>query len=69
VKQWTLTDEKINDLQVATIERLIPRCKAAHFVNVRVRINGQWEEYEADWLKHLTSTTEPQSAEHSNAGS
>lgn len=25
----------------------------AHFINIRVRINGQWKEYEGDWLKRL----------------
>lgn len=57
--EWKLTDAKINDLQVASIDRLIPRCKLAHFVNVRVRINGRWEEYEADWIKHMTRTDQP----------
>lgn len=51
--RWELTDEKINELQVASIDRLIERCKRAHFVNVQVRINGQFETFEADWLKHL----------------
>lgn len=51
--EWRLTTEKINDLQIDSIKRLIPRCKAAHFVNVRVRINGTWEEYQADWIKHM----------------
>mgnify|MGYP003404816064 FL=1 len=51
--EWRLTTEKINDLQIDSIKRLIPLCKAAHFVNVRVRINGTWEEYQADWIKHM----------------
>jgi hypothetical protein len=54
VAEWKLTDEKINELQVDSINRLIQRCKAAHFVNVQVRINGRFEIFEADWLKHLT---------------
>ena len=56
---WCLTDQKINDLQVASIDRLIERCKAAHFTNIRIRINGQWEDHEADWIKHLRRVTEP----------
>lgn len=56
---WCLTNQKINDLQVASIDRLIDRCKAAHFVNVHVRINGKDEHYEADWLKHLKRVVEP----------
>lgn len=27
--------------------------KQWHFCNIRVRINGQWKEYEGDWLKRL----------------
>ena len=27
--------------------------KQCHFCNIRVRINGQWKEYEGDWLKRL----------------
>lgn len=50
---WRLTDEHINSLQVASVDRLIKRAKAAHYVNVRVRINGDWEEHEADWIKHM----------------
>lgn len=26
---------------------------AAHFIDIKVRINGQWREYEGDWLKRL----------------
>lgn len=56
---WCLTDQKINDLQVATIDRLIARCGAAHHVDLHVRINGQDEHYEADWLKHLKRVVDP----------
>lgn len=50
---WQLTDERINDIQVDSIDRLIARAKNAHFVDVRVRINGKDELFQADWLKHL----------------
>ena len=53
---WHLTDAKINSLQVESIDSLIRRAKAAHYVNVLVRINGKDEIYEADWLKHLHRT-------------
>lgn len=56
---WCLTDKKINDLQTASIDGLIARCKQAHFVNVQIRINGEFETHEADWLKHLRRVTEP----------
>lgn len=51
---WLLPREKVNDLQAQSIAALVKRSKQAHYINVRVRINGRWEEYEADWIKHLT---------------
>lgn len=54
---FVLTDEKINDLQVQTVQTLIDRCKRAHFVDIKIRINGKDEHYEADWLKHLVKAT------------
>lgn len=53
---WKLSKDKINRLQQASMERLVKRCKGAHFVDIQVklRINGGWETYEADWLKHLS---------------
>ena len=57
---WLITDEKINSIQVNSIQRLIDRAKHAHMTDIKLRINGQDEWYEADWLKHLTRTTPPQ---------
>ena len=57
---WLITDEKINSLQVDSIQRLIDRAKRAHMTDIKLRINGQDEWFEADWLKHLTRTTPPQ---------
>ena len=57
---WLITDEKINSLQVASIQRLIDRTKHAHYTDVLLRINGTNERYEADWLKHMTRTAPPQ---------
>ena len=45
--------DKINDLQVAGIKKTIERCKQAHFVNIHIRVNGQWETQEADWIKNM----------------
>lgn len=53
MSEWHLTDKKINALQVASVDRVIARAKAAHFVDVRVRINGEFEYHQADWIKHL----------------
>lgn len=56
---WVLTDAHINDLQTDSINRLIERCKHAHYVNVHVRINGKDEHFEADWLKYIKPVTAP----------
>lgn len=48
-----ITIDKINDLQVESIKRTIKRCKQAHFTNVHIRVNGEWEIEEADWIKHM----------------
>jgi hypothetical protein len=58
---WLITDEKINSLQVDFIQRLIDRARHAHMTDIKLRINGQDEWHQADWLKHLTRTTPPQS--------
>lgn len=57
---WCITDAKINELQAASIDRLIARAGAAHFTDIRLRINGEFEHFEADWLKHLRRVTDPQ---------
>ena len=62
---WLLTDKNINSLQVDSIQRLINRLNHAHHTDLCVRINGQDEWFEADWLKHLTRTTPPQRSESS----
>jgi len=57
---WLLTDKNINSLQVDSIQRLIDRARHAHMTDIKLRINGQDEWHQADWLKHLTRTTPPQ---------
>lgn len=64
---WILTDEKINDLQVTTVETLVRRAKAAHYCNVYLRINGKDELYEADWIKHMRLAKDPQSPAQARA--
>jgi hypothetical protein len=56
---WVITDENINSLEVTSIQRLIDRLKHAHHTDLRVRINGQYEWFEADWIKHLQRTHPP----------
>jgi formamidopyrimidine-DNA glycosylase len=50
---WKLSASRINHLQQASMMLLIRRCRQAHMVNVHVRINGKWEVFQADWLKHM----------------
>jgi hypothetical protein len=57
---WLLTDKNINSLQVDSIQRLIDRLNHAHHTDVCVRINGQDEWFQADWLKHMVRATPPQ---------
>ena len=57
---WLITDKNINHLQVESIQHLIDRARHAHMTDIKLRINGQDEWYEADWLKHMTRTSPPQ---------
>ena len=57
---WLLTDKNINSLQVDSIQRLINRLKHAHQTDLCVRINGQYEWFQADWLKDMVRVTPPQ---------
>jgi hypothetical protein len=57
---WYLPWHAINDLQRQSVDQLIKRSKAAHFTNVNVRINGKWEESEADWIKHMVRSPTPE---------
>lgn len=50
---WKLPADAINRLQQASIERIVARCKQAHYVDIVVRINGKYEVHQADWIKHL----------------
>lgn len=51
--EWRMPVNSINRLQQASIEGLVRRCKQAHHVDVVVRINGRYEVFQADWIKHL----------------
>ena len=54
---WHLSADKINHLQEASIENLTHLAKHAHYVDVRVRINGKDRWFQVDWLKHLEKVT------------
>jgi len=57
---WLLTEKNINSLQVDSIQLLINRLKHAHHTDLCVRINGQDEWFQADWLKHMVRAYPPQ---------
>lgn len=38
---------------VKALLRILPRLEQAHFTNIRIRINGKWEEHQGDFIKHL----------------
>ena len=42
-KVWCMTDQRINDLQADSIDRVIERCRHAHFTDLRIRTNGNDE--------------------------
>lgn len=52
-KGYFLPDSQLNDLQRASINRLLRFSRHAHYINVIVRINGGDEHFQADWIKHL----------------
>lgn len=56
---WQLDAGRINNLQQDSVAELVCRCRASHYVNVHVRINGKWEVYEADWIKHMKPRPRP----------
>lgn len=68
-KGWFVSADRLNDIQMKSIQRQIARCKQAHFVNLKIRINGDWEEgEEADWIKHLLPVLRPRLPESEGAG-
>lgn len=58
MKGYFVQIDKINHLQCESIERLIERCKHAHWTDIDMRINGQNERFQADWIKHMLALPE-----------
>lgn len=50
---WFLPAEKLNEPQAEKMPQLLKRCRGAHYIDVHVRINGQSEYWQADWLRDL----------------
>lgn len=51
--EFTLDGAKLNKPASDDLDEVIRKCKQAHFTNIKIRINGEWEEHEADWIKYL----------------
>jgi hypothetical protein len=54
---WFLSADAINDIQNESLARSVKRCKQAHFTDLQIRINGEFEAAQADWIKHLRPIT------------
>lgn len=50
---WFLPANAINELQQASMEKMVGLCHASHHIDVIVRYEGQDKRFEADWIKHL----------------
>ena len=44
---------KANEWEENTINELAIKLPQSHFIDLHVRINGEWKIYQADWLKRL----------------
>lgn len=51
-----IDNNKINELVRNGLKETIYMAKRAHYTNVKIRIDGQWVEMEADWIKYLDVT-------------
>lgn len=56
-KTWTLPHHCINRLQQASISEVVRLCKASHWADIVIRINGEYKVLQADWLKYLGNDT------------
>jgi hypothetical protein len=52
-----IEETALNDIMKENISEAIEVCKAARSTDIRIRVNGEYRYYEADWLKYLTITT------------
>jgi hypothetical protein len=54
---WFLPVDSVSDIQRERITEFVRRAKGAHFINILMRIDGQDENIEADWLSRLDPST------------
>lgn len=50
---WFLPASRLNDIQRDHLREDIKRTKRAHYTNLQIRINGEYEYRQADYFKHL----------------
>lgn len=55
---WTVPHHCINRLQQASIKTVVDAAKAAHYVDIVLRINGEYKVIQADWIKYLATNPE-----------
>ena len=48
--------DRLNDLQVASIEELLDEAVGMHYATITMRKGGKDLYFEADWLKHARIT-------------
>lgn len=69
---WFLPLSSINDIQAVSVAEQVKRTKQAHHTDLDIRINGQNESHQADWVKHLQavdlSPPEPRRIYHMQVG-
>lgn len=51
---FELACKDLNYLQIDSLLKLIRMAKHAHHIDVVVRINGEDQLFQADWIKHIT---------------
>jgi len=51
--ELTLSLDKLNELQIAGLHRLVRMLKGMHYADIVVRTGAQDHYFEADWLKHI----------------
>lgn len=50
---YFLPADALNEPMRESLDALIERSKHANYTDVRSRINGDYEYFQADWIKHL----------------
>lgn len=43
-----------------SFEKQVSDLRNPHMINIRIRINGEWKEYDADWIKDMINQEFPE---------